>query len=114
MKLDAGYYKISSGDQLNKTYHFLRVWNKDGKKYIQIDHGLPQELDADYERWFVQDYRLITTYSVRQPIQILSPKVIFEFTEGTEKHQMEARNWYVVRRILEQFPRLKKALGKTK
>jgi len=111
LKLDPGYYKISSGKRMDKSYHFLRVWIQDGEKYIQIDHGMPQVLEKDHELWFVQDYHLITTFSAHHPIDIRSPKVTFEFREGNESHRMEARNWDVVRRILEQFPRLKKALG---
>ena len=82
------------------------------KKIIQIDHGNPKELTGDYEHWFVQDYQLIKKYTRMKPTEIVSLKVHFEFTdENGHPHKMGARNWRIVERILDQFPRLGLSLG---
>jgi len=110
MKIEPGFYKVTKGEKFSKEAHFLRVWVEKGIKYIQIDASLPQALSNDDENWFVQDYRIEKKYTKLNPIKVTKAKVIFEFEEEGTIHRMVARNWYVVMRILEQFPRLKKAL----
>jgi hypothetical protein len=110
MKIDPGYYKVRRGKHLNTSYHFLKVWVEGKQKFIQIDHGLPQQLSGDEENYFVRDYEIIKRYSAHHPIRVESPRIIFEFKESGCTHQMVARNWAVVRRILDQFPRLWKAI----
>lgn len=111
MKLAPGYYEVVRGKQFQKEYHLMRVWIEDGKRFVQLDHNYPQELNDDDERWLVQDYQVHRQFSNRQPIEIVSPKVTFQFSlNGGGEHKMTARNWHQVMRILEQFPRLKKSI----
>jgi hypothetical protein len=106
MKL--GYYKVrKDGD----SYHFLRVWVKDGVKYYQVDHGLPEVANSEREQLYQEDYEVIKEYTQSNPISIKSPRVVIKFKEGETEHQMEARNWTTVERILRDFPRLAKELG---
>lgn len=111
MKIPPGYYEVVRGAKFEKEFHLMRVWVKDGKKFVQLDHNLPQELNDEDERWLVQDYQIHRQFTNRKPIEIVSPKVIIQFSlTGGGSHKMIARNWHQVVRILEQFPRLKRAL----
>jgi len=110
MRIEPGYYKVRRGRRLDISYHFLKVWVEKGQKYLQIDHGLPQVLSHEEENYFIRDSEIIKRYNHQHPIIVESPRIIFAFMESGHSHQMEARNWAVVERILEQFPRLWKAI----
>ncbi len=111
MKLESGYYKISRGDKLNRNYHLLKVWREERKKYIQIDHGYPQVLSADDENDFFLNYQIIEVYSSKKPLEISDPRIIVEFNERGTPIYLHGKSLMVLRRILDEFPRLFKALG---
>ena len=108
MKVDPGYYKVEIKDGFFRTrYHYLRVYyGKDKKKYLQLDHGIP-ELAENTEERFIENYIIVK--KITKPIEINKLHVNVKWTdEDGHEFEMGARNSYALDRIFELFPRLKK------
>lgn len=111
MRLQPGYYEAKKGERFDTTYHLVRVWIEGKKKYVQIDHSTPEELDEDKERWMVQDYVIIQQFDSLNPMVVQAPDVVVSFgVEGGGPHHLKVRNMFQLNRIFELFPRLRKAL----
>lgn len=91
----------------SNTCHYLRVFYKDKKKYIQFDHGLPQ-LAEDNEQDFLEEYHLISR--ITKPVEVSQIKVSVKWRDEEGEFLMEARNTYSLKRIFEMFPRVLRAL----
>lgn len=112
MKLDPGYYKVKRrGNFLIEEHtHYLRVFYKDKKKYIQMDHGGP-ELAEDHEDYVMEGYILVK--KITRPIEIRHLEVAISWSdEDGDRFKMKARNIHVLNKIFKDFPRLLKALKK--
>lgn len=109
MKLETGFYKIKSKRRLVATYHYLRVFVKQGKRYYQIDHGLPDEMDKN-ESYSLNGYEVVKR--ILRPIEVKNVKLSVEFEdEDGDTFILSGRNLNSVDRIFINFPRVGKALG---
>lgn len=109
MKIEPGYYKVKGrGGFLGKqTSHYLRVYYKGKKKYLQFDHGLPTAAE-DNEEDVIHGYTIIK--KVTRPIEVNKLKVSVEWQdEDGDAFSMQARNSVTFDRIFKFFPRVFKA-----
>jgi len=68
MNLEVGYYKIKSRRRrASNVFHYLRVFIKDKKKYIQIDDGTPEEANAEMQI-LLESYRLVKRITHHNPM----------------------------------------------
>lgn len=110
MTLDPGFYKLEKGTSPFNTWHYLRVYVKDGQKYYQIDHSLPIEVDKQTASYMHDEgYKILSKISQNNPPQYtkIIAKVEFEDEEGA-RYKFIARSGTVLEYIFKQFPRLKK------
>lgn len=108
MKIDPGYYKIRHKEShFGKNVQYMRVFVKEGVKYFQIDHG-SEEKAADREEDIAACYDILKR--ITKPITINRLSLTLNWTdEDGDEFKLTARNSYVLNRIFELFPRLKKA-----
>ena len=109
MRIEPGYYKVrvKKGYFGQTTYHYLRVFVKDKSKFLQLDHGLPQKAEEN-EEGIIQDYVIVK--KITRPIEIHKVQVMIKWKdEDGDSFEMGARNSYVLDRIFQLFPRLRKA-----
>ncbi|REE01052.1 hypothetical protein [Marinoscillum furvescens] len=109
MKLDPGYYKVKRKSRFvgGVTCHYLRVYVEGKKKYIQFDHGLPQEAE-DQEDEIIHGYMIVK--KITRPVEVKKIQVSVEWQdEDGDSFVMRAKNSYVLKRIFEYFPRVLKA-----
>lgn len=108
MRIEPGYYKVEIKEgYFRSRYHYLRVFVKNQKKYLQLDHGIPEPAENSEEN-FIQSYVLVKR--ITKPIEVINPRVTVRWRdEDGHEFEMAARNSHLLDRIFELFPRLKKA-----
>lgn len=110
MTLDPGYYKLKRGTTMFSSYHFLRVFIKDGNKYFQLDHGIEELVHKNTARdLHDHGYQIEKKYTRLSPPQYnkVRARIEFEDEEGC-KYELVASNGFVLDHIFRLFPRLKK------
>ena len=111
MNLDVGYYKIKNRSRrASNTFHYLRVFIKDGKRYVQIDDDAPQEAD-DEMAILLESYTLIKKITYHNPIDVNNAVMTVSWNdEDSDPFELKMRNIHNFNRTMNLFPRLKKAL----
>ncbi|MEQ8238468.1 MAG: hypothetical protein RIA69_04605 [Cyclobacteriaceae bacterium] len=115
MRLEPGNYlvEIKGGIYFAQPkHHYLRVWidKTTRKKMFQLDHEIPSN-GEDYEQKILEDYKLVKKITQNTPIEYNKIEVTFSWVnEDGHRMEMRARNGYTAKRILQEFPRLAKAL----
>ncbi|MEO9801979.1 MAG: hypothetical protein ABJF04_01970 [Reichenbachiella sp.] len=110
MTLEPGYYKLKRGSSIMATYHFLRVYLKDGKKYYLLDHMTEQSVRRETAGdMHAEGYTIIKKYPPNNGPKYnkVKAKIQFEDEEGCQ-FEMVARSGVVLEYIFKLFPRLKK------
>ena len=112
MNLDVGYYKIKNRSRrASNTFHYLRVFIKDGRRYVQIDHGVPQEAN-DEIAILLESYTLVKRITHHNPIQVNNSVMTVSWNdEDSDPFELKMRNIQTFKKALDLFPRLKKALS---
>ncbi len=110
MKFEPGYYKVKVKDgYFGTTYHYMRVFVKERKKYIQIDHGFAEEAER-CEEDMVHHYQLVKR--ITKPIEINNLRVLVSWKdEEGHEFKMTAANSAVLQKIFDLFPRLSRVFG---
>ena len=112
MNLDVGYYKIKNRSRRAfNTFHYLRVFIKDGRRYVQIDDGVPQEAN-DEMAILLESYTLVKRRTHHKPVEVNSAVMTISWNdEDSDPFEMKMRNIHNFKRTMNLFPRLKKALS---
>ena len=112
MNVDVGFYKIKSRSRRKFNYfHYLRVFIKDKKKYIQIDADPPQEVNDDMYA-MLERFELVKKLTIYNPVEVGNAVMeISWLDEDGDEFKLNSRNIHNFKRTLDQFPRLKKALS---
>ena len=112
MNLEVGYYKIKnrSGRAAN-AFHYLRVFIKNKKKYIQINDDVPQEANDEMAMLF-ESYTLVKRITHHNPIEVNNVVMTISWNdEDSDPFELRMRNIQTFKNALNLFPRLKKALN---
>jgi hypothetical protein len=112
MNLDPGYYKIKSKSRrASNAFHYLRVFVKNKKKYVQIDDEEP--IDATDEMTILlESFTLIKRITHHNPIEVSNAVMTISWSdEDSDPFEMKMRNIQTFKKALNLFPRLKKALS---
>ena len=112
MNLDVGYYKIKNRSRrASNTFHYLRVFIKDGRRYVQIDDGVPQEAN-DEMSILLESYTLVKRITHHNPIEVNNAVMTISWNdEDADPFEMKIRNIHNFKRTLDLFPKIKKALS---
>ena len=111
MNLDTGYYKIKiRSRRASNSFHYLRVFMKGKKKYVQIDDGIPQEANKEVSI-LLESYSLVKRIRRHNPIQVNNSVMTVSWNdEDGDPFELKMRNIQTFKKALDLFPRLKKAL----
>ena len=112
MNLDVGYYKIKNRSRrASNTFHYLRVFIKDGRRYVQIDDGVPQEAN-DEMAILLESYTLVKRITHHNPVEVNNAVMTISWNdEDSDPFELRMRNIQTFKNALKLFPRLKKALN---
>ena len=111
MKIQSGYYKVKLRDRsLDDQYHYLRVFHKGEKKYIQLSNGIPQDA-YNCEEVLLKSYELVKRITHYHPIEVCNIVITISWQdEDGDPFQLKIRNINALKRVFDLFPRLAKAL----
>ena len=112
MNVDVGFYKIKSRSRRKSNqFHYLRVYIKNKKKYIQIDAYPPQEVNDDMYA-MLERFELLKKITIHNPVEFNNTVLkISWLDEDNDDFTVKSRNIHNFKRTLALFPRLKKALS---
>jgi len=112
MNLDVGYYKIKSKSRrASNAFHYLRVFVKDKKKYVQIDDENPVDA-TDEMTILLESFTLIKRITHHNPIEVNNAVMTISWSdEDSDPFEMKMRNIQTFKNALALFPRIKKALS---
>lgn len=111
MKIDPGFYKVRDNDAYLDSYHLVRVYIENRKKYIQFDGSTPL-LASDHEQAVLDQYTIVRRYTIQRPIGVTKAKMHITWVddEGAEfAHSFT--NVHVFMDYLNHFKRVAKKLG---
>lgn len=105
--METGYYKIrKEKGYFGTSTHYMRVYVKDRKKYIQIDHQYPQEAER-VESQIAEQY--VVVKKLIKPVEYHRIRMTLTWEdEDGDRFKFEMRNHAVLDAIFQAFPRLKK------
>lgn len=112
MELEPGFYKtkVEGSFYTEASNHYIRVFYKDKKKFVQVDHYPPQEFRmGNNEENFLLTHKVVKRLTKQTPIQVnrLSITISWQDEDG-DTFTMTAQTRAMFEHNLEQFPRLKK------
>jgi hypothetical protein len=111
MNLDVGYYKIKSKSRrASNAFHYLQVFVKDKKKYVQIDDEDPVEANEEMAI-LLESFTLIRRITHHNPIEVNNAVITISWNDEDEHpFEMKMRNIQTFKNALNLFPRVAKAL----
>ena len=112
MNLEVGYYKIKNrSSRAADAFHYLRVFTKNKKKYIQINDDVPQEAN-DEMAMLLESYTLVKRITHHNPVEVNNALMTISWNdEDSDPFELRMRNIQTFKNALKLFPRLKKALN---
>ncbi len=110
MKLEPGFYKIRLGNGAFDTFHYLRVFNKNGQLFYQLDHGIPELVKGKLDETVLDNSRIVKKISKPITVNNIKTTVAFEDEDG-DCYEFSARNILSLKRIFSEFPRVAKGFG---
>ena len=113
MNLEVGYYKIKNRiRRASNEFHYLRVFVKDNKKWVQIDDEEPVDA-TDEMTILLESYTIIKKITHHNPVEVNNAVMTISWSdEDEDPFEMKMRNIHTFKNALNLFPRLKKALFK--
>lgn len=109
MKFKPGYYIIKERWS-PLTYHYVWVFVKNGKQYMQIDLQQPFEAEL-IERKEMDIYEIDVKLSRHRPIQIEDPSIKIEWHDGSRAFSWKVRSFSSLVAAFNHYPRIAKPLG---
>ena len=108
--MEPGFYKIRISNGAFGTFHYLRVFNKNGEVLYQLDHGIPERVKGKLDETVLDTARIVK--KIFKPITVNNIKttVAFEDEDG-DSYEFRARNILSLKRIFSEFPRVAKEFG---
>ncbi len=111
MNLDIGYYKIKNRSRrASNEFHYLRVFVKDNKKWVQIDDEEPVDA-TDEMTILLESYTIIKKITHHNPVEVNNAVMTVSWNdEDEDPFEMRMRNIQTFKNALNLFPRVAKAL----
>lgn len=110
MKLEPGFYKIKLKNGAFGTFHYLRVFYKNGEHFYQLDHGIPETVKGKLDDTVLDNSRIVKKISKPITVNNIKTTVAFEDEDG-DSFEFTARNLQSLKRIFSEFPRVAKQFG---
>jgi len=110
MKVEPGFYKIKISNGAFGTFHYLRVFNKNGELFFQLDHGIPEMVKDKHDETVLDTARIVKKISKPITVENIKTTVAFEDEDG-DSYEFSARNILSLKRIFSEFPRVAKGFG---
>jgi hypothetical protein len=112
MTLETGYYKIKNRSRrASHSFHYLRVFVKGNKKWVQIDDEEPVDATDDTQI-LLEPYTIVKKITHHNPVEVNNAVMTVSWNdEDEDPFEMKMRNIQVFKKALNLFPRLKKALS---
>ena len=104
MNLDVGYYKIKSKSRrASNAFHYLQVFVKDKKKYVQIDDEDPVEANEEMAI-LLESFTLIRRITHHNPIEVNNAVITISWNDEDEHpFEMKMRNIQTFKKALNLF-----------
>ena len=108
--MEPGFYKIKLSNGAFGTFHYLRIFNKKGQLFYQLDHGIPELVKGKLDETVLDNSTIVKKIS--KPITVNNIKITVAFDdEDGDSFAFRARNLQSLKRIFSEFPRVAKQFG---
>ncbi len=113
MKLAPGFYKLRTRDTWGRkftAFSYLRIRKEQQQRYMQLNHGLEEELDDEKEKLLLESFTIVK--QIKKPISVTNATISVTFRdEDGDPFEMQVRHVEGLDRIFNSFPRVYKELG---
>lgn len=111
MTLDPGFYKIQRGDGNYKTYHYWKVYLKNGVLCLVENNSVPIPInDEDRIAQEMEGVKILKNYQGKKPPECHGLKITLSFKdEDGHTFNFGTRNKFAFKAIFEKLPWLRRA-----